>query len=205
MSSCSAPFRRPEDYVHWNVNTETFVASATGRVAKRRRTRCPVPRRRRDKEIGASRRHPESRWGLRTISVLVVVEDGQASTSSSCLDLASQALSANVSAFTFQRTKSAPPKLLILDRRATDAHLGSHSLPRTWLRSKPHPPLATASNLLAGSTAPSENCRPAIDRAATAGSLSPDGHPSMEQLYSSLSKLFEVSIPSASLPEGLRA
>jgi len=39
--------------------------------------------------------------GLRTISALVVVEYGQGSTSSSCLDLASQAPSANVAVFTF--------------------------------------------------------------------------------------------------------
>ena len=38
----------------------------------------------------------QGRWGLWTISAFVVVEDGQASSSSSCLDLASQAPSANV-------------------------------------------------------------------------------------------------------------
>ena len=40
----------------------------------------------------------------RTISALVVVEDGQASSSSSCLDLASQAPSAKVSVFMKQCT-----------------------------------------------------------------------------------------------------
>ena len=52
--------------------------------------------RRSDKAIGPSRRHPKGRWGLWTISAFVVVEDGQASSSSSSLDLASQAPSANV-------------------------------------------------------------------------------------------------------------
>ena len=61
--------------------------------------------RRSDKAIGPSRRQVQGRWGLWTISALVVVEDGKASSSSSCLDLASQAPSANVAVFTFQCTK----------------------------------------------------------------------------------------------------
>ncbi len=68
--------------------------------AKRRRTRCSASWRRSDKEIGPAPRHPEGRWGLWTISALVVVEDDQASSSSSCLYLASQAPSANINVFT---------------------------------------------------------------------------------------------------------
>ncbi len=86
--------------VHWNVNTATFVASAT--VSRARSDGAAIPlriARRSDKAIGPSRRHPQGRWGLWTISALVVVEDGQASSSSSCLDLASQAPSANVAVF----------------------------------------------------------------------------------------------------------
>ena len=88
-----------EPLVHRFINTVTFVASARGEFAKRRRTRFLVSWRRSDKEIGASRRHPEGSWGLQKISALVVVEDGKASSSSSCLDLASQAPSANVTVF----------------------------------------------------------------------------------------------------------
>jgi len=42
---------------------------------------------------------PGGQMGLWTISALVVVEDGKASSSSSCLDLASRAPSANVIIF----------------------------------------------------------------------------------------------------------
>ena len=79
------------------ITTVTFVASAT---ASRARSNAAAIlwciARRSDKAIGPSRRHPKGRWGLWTISAFVVVEDGQASSSSSCLDLASQAPSANV-------------------------------------------------------------------------------------------------------------
>ena len=88
--------------VHWNVNTATFVASAT--VSRARSDDEAILlrlARRSDKAIGPSRRHPQGRWGLWTISALVVVDDGQASSSSSCLDLALQAPSANVAVFTF--------------------------------------------------------------------------------------------------------
>ena len=64
--------------------------------------------RRSDKAIGPSRRHPEGRWGLWTISSFVVVEDGQASPSSSCLDLASQAPSAYIIVFMGRSTEADP-------------------------------------------------------------------------------------------------
>ena len=79
------------------IITVTFVASATASRARSNDAAilwCIA--RRSDKAIGPSRRHPKGRWGLWTISAFVVVEDGQASSSSSCLDLASQAPSANV-------------------------------------------------------------------------------------------------------------
>ena len=93
---------------HWNVNTATFVASATGRV-REATTNSMLgileEERQRNRRVVSP---PVGQMGLRTISALVVVEDGRASTSPSCLDLAWQAPSANVAVFTFQCTKPLP-------------------------------------------------------------------------------------------------
>ena len=85
-----------------------YVASATASRARSDDEAIPLCIGRRSDSIDPSRRHPEGRWGLWTISASVVVEDGQASSSSSCLDLASQAPSAYIIVFMNQNTKQDP-------------------------------------------------------------------------------------------------
>ena len=80
------------------IITLTFVASATALRARSDDDAIPLcivegGATKLSARPVATRRADE---GCGTISALVVVEDGQASTSSSCLDLASQAPSANV-------------------------------------------------------------------------------------------------------------
>ena len=68
-------------------------------IEARRRVDAGTSARRSNKKMGPSRPNPSGGWGLRAISLSLVVVDVPASTPPHLRDLASQALSANVTVF----------------------------------------------------------------------------------------------------------
>jgi len=99
-SSFSAPFDpRRSPGTHFHKYDNVCWARDGAQIQARRRVDVETSARRSNKELGPSRPNPSGGWGLRAISLSLVVVDIPDIASSSLRDLASQDPSANVTVF----------------------------------------------------------------------------------------------------------